>query len=52
VLLRLPRSAASAWNLLACSRGRDVAVLDTAVVEMSRNCAVGRTGSAEFSDGA
>jgi len=52
VLLLAPSSVASTWDLLAGGWGRDVAVLDAALDQVSRHCAVSRTGFAGFSDGA
>ncbi|WP_448627560.1 alpha/beta hydrolase [Geodermatophilus sp. URMC 64] len=52
VLLLAPSSAATTWDLLAGGWGRDVAVLDAALEEVARGCAVSRTGFAGFSDGA
>ena len=52
VLLLAPTSVGRTWDLLAGGWGRDVAVLDAALEQTSRHCAVSRTGFAGFSDGA
>src|SRR5215218_3532883 len=52
VLLLAPTSAASTWDLIAGGPGRDVAVLDAALAEVSERVAVSRTAVGGFSDGA
>jgi predicted esterase len=52
VLLLAPTSGASTWDLIAGDLGRDVAVLDAALGEVSERTAVSRVGVGGFSDGA
>jgi phospholipase/carboxylesterase len=52
VLLLAPTSVATTWDLIAGGLGRDVAVLDAALAEVSERTAVSRVGVGGFSDGA
>lgn len=53
VLLLAPTSVTTTWDLIAAGApGRDVAVLDAALAEVSQRSAVSRVGAAGFSDGA
>jgi phospholipase/carboxylesterase len=52
VLVLAPTSVARTWDLIAGGLGRDVAVLDAALAEVSERAAVSRVGAGGFSDGA
>ena len=52
VLLLAPTSGATTWDLITGNLGRDVAVLDAALAEVSERAAVNRIGVSGFSDGA
>ncbi|WP_369135062.1 alpha/beta hydrolase [Modestobacter sp. I12A-02662] len=52
VVVLAPTSAATTWDLIAGSLGRDVAVLDAALAEVFGRCAVDRVAIGGFSDGA
>ncbi|WP_104525275.1 alpha/beta hydrolase [Blastococcus atacamensis] len=52
VLVLAPRSAAATWDLITGGLGRDVAVLDAALGEVTRHVAVSRCAVGGFSDGA
>ena len=52
VLVLAPTSLATTWDLITGSLGRDVAVLDAALAEVSERAAVSRVGVGGFSDGA
>ncbi len=52
VLVLAPSSVAATWDLIAGGLGRDVAVLDAALEQVSAGTAVSRIGASGFSDGA
>ena len=52
VLVLAPTSVATTWDLIAGGLGRDVAVLDAALEQVSARARVSRTAVAGFSDGA
>jgi phospholipase/carboxylesterase len=52
VLALAPTSVAATWDLMTGGLGRDVAVLDAALEQVSAASAVSRTAVAGFSDGA
>jgi phospholipase/carboxylesterase len=52
VLVLAPSSVAATWDLIAGGLGRDVAVLDAALAEVSARAAVSRVAVGGFSDGA
>jgi phospholipase/carboxylesterase len=52
VLLLATSSVAATWDLIAGGLGRDVAVLDAALAEVSAHAAVSRVAAGGFSDGA
>ena len=52
VLVLAPRSGAATWDLVAGRLGRDVAVLDAALAQVTERVAVPRCAVGGFSDGA
>jgi phospholipase/carboxylesterase len=52
VLVLAPTSVAATWDLIAGGLGRDVAVLDAALADVSERAAVSRVAVGGFSDGA